>query len=607
MFLILGIELYAQPPKPPKGKRWVLNEKFSDEFNGNELDLEKWYNYHPNWVGRPPGIFLPSQISVENGMLVIKGGKMAKDTIVTMWNGDKITYNIACGAVVSKSNEASFGYYESKVKVSKSTLSTTFWLSTHKNVPLAETPCDDKYGLELDIMEMIGRTGNFPGSYFANRMNSNTHFWYTDCDNKVNDLRSDEIIHEINGTLPSDQFYIYGAWWQDEQKATFYLDGNEPKSVDFNATIKNNPFDQPMHLHMVTETYPFPWVSLPTDEELADDTKNTSYYDWVRSYKLVNVLDPNDEPVDDEIIKNSGFESGDLTGWVGWPNPYNHEVVSDVKHINTGNHTLHIAGAGSAVQKVSLKPNTEYKLSCYAKIVSGNITLGIKEGVVGGSLSVNISNSNYTLNELVFTTDGTGSAKLFFYAPSVNDEGYADDFLIEETNPVIVNPEDKPIVQIYNEKLEIDVSTLEVSNAGLNFDMVYQANKDREIYFELKNSSGTVVEDNIVSAYAGYAYFNHDALTYNMASNENYYFKAQLRPVGGQNTEGIMLQEFVIRNGAILSVVDKIDLRNNVFIYPNPVKDSTCFSEQNYFEGYVIYKANGAKVEEGIVNKKTYN
>ena len=41
-----------------------------------------------------------------------------------------------------------------------------------------------------------------------------------------------------------------------------------------------------MYMHMVTETYSWE-PSLPTDEMLTDDPRNSTYYDWVRSYILV--------------------------------------------------------------------------------------------------------------------------------------------------------------------------------------------------------------------------------------------------------------------------------------------------------------------------------
>ena len=40
---------------------------------------------------------------------------------------------------------------------------------------------------------------------------------------------------------------------------------------------------------MVVETYPYPWIELPSDEELADETMNKTYYDWVRAYTLIDI------------------------------------------------------------------------------------------------------------------------------------------------------------------------------------------------------------------------------------------------------------------------------------------------------------------------------
>ena len=81
MFLV-SLLLLAEPPKPPVGMRWVLNPDFSDEFNGSSLDTTKWLDHHPTWKGRKPGLFMPSQISVKDGFLQLKGEKMVKDTVV---------------------------------------------------------------------------------------------------------------------------------------------------------------------------------------------------------------------------------------------------------------------------------------------------------------------------------------------------------------------------------------------------------------------------------------------------------------------------------------------------------------------------------------------
>ncbi len=127
LFLCICILSFAEPPKPPLGKRWVLNPDFSDEFNGMSLDTAKWLDHHPTWKGREPGLFMPSQISVKDGFLQIRGEKMGKDTVI----GSQ-TFNVKCGAVVSK-KPTFLGYYECRVKAAATTMSTTFWFSSAKN------------------------------------------------------------------------------------------------------------------------------------------------------------------------------------------------------------------------------------------------------------------------------------------------------------------------------------------------------------------------------------------------------------------------------------------------------------------------------------------
>lgn len=278
-----AITIHAQygPPKPPLGKRWVLNSDLSDEFNGATLDSSKWYDYHPTWKGRAPGLFMKSQVSVKDGFLQIKGEKMKKDTIV-----GKSTFNIKGGAVVSK-KMGHFGYYECKMKASKTTLSATFWFSGGGGT--GPKGCDS-YHQEWDIQECIGRVGDFKGKYFAKGMHSNGHFWYKECNGERHDYRAPQVLVNEN-ELASENFHVYGGWWKDATSASYYYDHEDPKHQKFFDSISKTPMDKPMYMRLVCETYPFPWIELPNDEELADPTKNTVYYDWVRSYSLIEAND----------------------------------------------------------------------------------------------------------------------------------------------------------------------------------------------------------------------------------------------------------------------------------------------------------------------------
>ncbi|MDU0352971.1 hypothetical protein RS130_02645 [Paraglaciecola aquimarina] len=65
----------------------------------------------------------------------IKGEKLKHDKVITSADivtaeGTERTYSIAGGAVISKTENAYFGYYESRFKAAKTTMSTTFWLAT---------------------------------------------------------------------------------------------------------------------------------------------------------------------------------------------------------------------------------------------------------------------------------------------------------------------------------------------------------------------------------------------------------------------------------------------------------------------------------------------
>lgn len=256
---------------------WVPNEAFSDEFNGAYLDDNKWYDYHPNWAGRPPARFKPEAVTVSDGTMKITNYMLpAAETV----NGQ--TFTIAGGAVVSKSAEALYGYYECRMKASDISMSSTFWLINQyeNSCPGAKT--------ELDIQECIGGAKNVPS--FRNTMHSNTHYYNRGCG-------EDEQTMSVGGNATvdgnvSDAFHIYGAYWENANSIHFYIDGEYRFTINPSTHYDGTPFDQPMYMNMVTETYD--WETPPTAEELA--TLNaTTEYDWVRSWSLAPTTEPTDE------------------------------------------------------------------------------------------------------------------------------------------------------------------------------------------------------------------------------------------------------------------------------------------------------------------------
>ncbi len=290
-------------PIPPMGERWVLNDEYSDEFNGDKLDDNKWYDRFPNWAGRPPGMFLEENVSVSDGCLQIKGGKL--DTPVIVGSGDDASiYDISCGSIASKGATAHFGYYEARAKANKTSLSTTFWLlSRGKKLPVKgyqpEGMTDGTFGQELDICETIGRGGTEDEGWskdaakFHKGMNSNVHCWLNPTDGGSVDMVIPKIpgARPADGKIMSDDFQTYGCWWYDKSSAEFYLNNvSNGGRINFVSTTDQEFYvGEPMSLNVWVETYR--WIPKPVDEDLLDPSKNTSYFDWIRHYVLVDIDD----------------------------------------------------------------------------------------------------------------------------------------------------------------------------------------------------------------------------------------------------------------------------------------------------------------------------
>ncbi len=307
LFQFLG---HSQPPEPPIGHRWVLFDQYSDEFNDKALDTKKWRDTFNGWKGRPPAKFDPSTISVQNGTMQIKNKKLATP------DGK---YTIAGGAVQSLKQTAHFGYYEVKFKASKLSMSTTFWMSNGKKkikgpTKISDDCQKDSWSQELDIIESVGGEFNQPwASGFRTKINFNTHYRYIDCNGSPekfysagnnaiegNGIKADATL--VGGGESWEDFHTYGCYWRDSKTFDFYVDKKYAGTVIASTDVVNTPFSEPMGINMVTETYDFA-TPYPTDDQLSNNKINTSYYDWVRSYRLFAVNEPESSTIDTSIVE----------------------------------------------------------------------------------------------------------------------------------------------------------------------------------------------------------------------------------------------------------------------------------------------------------------
>ncbi|MEM9418532.1 MAG: glycoside hydrolase [Planctomycetota bacterium] len=264
------------PVKAPAGYKWVLNEQYSDEFDGDELDRTKWNNIFPGWKGRPPGLFVAENVSVEKGFLTIKSTPLDPPQEDGKWT-------IACGAIQSVEQGAFYGYYETRVKASSVATSTTFWLKRrpHKDDEIVKST-------ELDIMEAVGNAQRFPA--FATQMKSNTHVVYRDipdAEGNPTNLKQGGNTNLPKGKRVNTAFHRYGCWWVDATTMHFYLNGKKVHTIEFPTDIELTPFDKPMFLNAVCETYS--WEHPPIMENLKNDRLNTTRYDYIRAWTLEKI------------------------------------------------------------------------------------------------------------------------------------------------------------------------------------------------------------------------------------------------------------------------------------------------------------------------------
>lgn len=265
----LSLDAIPLPPvEAPDGFKWVLNEAYSDEFNGTKLDADKWHDHYPGWQGRIPGLFVPETVQVKEGCLQIEIG------LLNPPRGEDREWWIACGAVQTKAQEASYGYYETRMKASSLRTSSTFWLMN---------PRGDAKRTELDIHECVGNATRWPGFKYQFRNNTHLKLEKKSADGEPIELKKG-ASSEIGGNV-DEAFHRYGCWWENATTMHFYLDGEFVQTVEVSTEHDEAPFDRGMFVNLVCEIYDLD--VLPNIDRLMDDSLNKTYYDYVRSYQLV--------------------------------------------------------------------------------------------------------------------------------------------------------------------------------------------------------------------------------------------------------------------------------------------------------------------------------
>jgi len=228
---------------------WIKYEPMSDEFEGNQLEPNKWYPRNPGWLGRQPAYFYTGNVTVSDGKLHLT---MRKQEAPEMPR-DKGYHTYTSAAVKSKTT-VKYGYFEVKCKPMKSAGSSSFWF--YDSTPEIWT--------EIDVFEIGGKAPGFEKKY-----NMNLHVFRTTTEKK-HWSTGDVWIAPIN---LADDYHTYGLQW-DEDKIQWYFDGVLVRWV------ANTHWHQPLTLNFDSETMPN-WFGLPKD----DDLPSTYSIEYIRAWK----------------------------------------------------------------------------------------------------------------------------------------------------------------------------------------------------------------------------------------------------------------------------------------------------------------------------------
>ncbi|MFC2098862.1 hypothetical protein ACFLSP_03850 [Bacteroidota bacterium] len=290
--LLITIFSQAQPPEPPAGKVWILNSDMSDEFDADSPG-EKWMVYDKANSWNRTAAF---DKRVPEAQRVIEGGK--ENYILAMnpmwyepedvFTRRNRTYYFAGGGMATNAMQT-YGYFEIRIKPSDFPMGSGVFMNSRE---YTDGPCGVKYKTELDIIENMGYTGPGAGS-FNNSMHVNTHVKPTD--ENCNGLPYLSTGGGLGKPLDEPlEFNVVGAWWKNKDSVDYYLNGEYFQTIEF---IKD--FYIPMPVILTMETYS--WGSdennatnpKPEEYMFRDDfrprEKRAVYYDWVRSWKLVDI------------------------------------------------------------------------------------------------------------------------------------------------------------------------------------------------------------------------------------------------------------------------------------------------------------------------------
>ena len=227
-------------------RNWRLLSEYSDEFEGEKVDEVKWYPNNPGWKGRIPTYFHGSNVSLEEGELVIRVNQHGEEKIPD-------GYTHTTGFIKSK-HRFLYGYFEMEGKLMDAPWVSGFWM----------TNVGKDWWTEIDICE------NAPGLYYnVHDLNSNIHVFRSPKDQgDVKEHFSRTKKFYFPQELQQD-YHVWGLEWTPEY-IRFYIDGILFREAE------NTHWHQPLEVNFNCESNK--WFGALPDDERLDGEYHVKYF-----------------------------------------------------------------------------------------------------------------------------------------------------------------------------------------------------------------------------------------------------------------------------------------------------------------------------------------
>ncbi len=497
--------LKAQTPPVPAGKVWVINPGMSDEFSAAGVgDMWRVYDKADSWdrtAAFDKRIQEIKRVEEEDGsenfILAMNPMWYAEEDVFTK-NGR--TYYFAGGGMQTNATTI-FGYMEVRIKPSDFPMGSGVFMFTRDKTPEA---CGEAYYTELDIIENMSYTGPGASDYWNGYQHVNTHVWPTDenC-NRLSSTQWKGSSRVLEGPL---DFNVVGAWWVDKDSVQFYLNGKHWHTVEY---LKDSYMPMPLILTM--ETY-----SWGSDENNADNPKpeeymfqddfrtpeqRAVYYDWVRTWKLVDI----DTSIFNSQTDTVGFLEKPLSLWAN--------SILEVTHLYSATEDRLLA--------LSLYDKADMLLASDTISVEAGVDSYLHRLDVGQIL---VAGEYVLVNELL-TANGS------------------DSLLASDT--CLLSVEVEPV-----ETLLFDTGfpkQVYPSDSSYLLDVYYQGASNMEIAVEIRDPAGIWIGGGLQQVPDGEGVATIKADLYDNATHvgSGYYWKSHIRPRGTTWRESVHGLEFL--------------------------------------------------------------